>query len=81
MQHISLARVGPLALAALMALWWAGCSDAAGPRWVQAVKTVPGTVYLEPGETAVFGVKVLDQYGEELPEEWAPRVKWSIYNP
>ena len=81
MQRVSRTRIGPLTLIAFMMLWWVGCSDVAGPRWVQTVKTAPGSVTLEPGETAVFDVKVLDQNGDDLPEWWAPKVKWSIYNP
>ncbi len=82
MQHLSLTRVvGPLALTTLTALWWAGCSDTAGPRWVQTVKAVPDSAHLAPGETAVFGARLLDQNGNEFPEEWLPRVEWSNMSP
>jgi len=62
--------------------WLAGCSDTGGPRWVQTIDIGPDSIHLEPGESGVFKVvKVLDQHGDELSEEWIPRVKWTILSP
>lgn len=82
MQHVSLTRaLAPMALTTLTALWWAGCADTTGPRWVDSVRPVPDSVHLEVGETATFDVKVFDQNDQELPAEWLPRVEWSLSNP
>jgi hypothetical protein len=75
-------RVGLLAPMAFGTVLLFGCSDGTGPRWIQTIDIGPDSVYLEPGETGFFKVvKVLDQYGNELSDEWIPRVKWTVLTP
>lgn len=74
--------VGLLAPMVFGAVLLVGCSDGTGPRWIQTIDIGPDSVYLEPGETGFFKVvKVLDQNGNELSDEWIPRVKWTVLTP
>jgi len=75
-------RIGRLALLLLGALGWAGCADTTGPRWVQTVDLGPDSLTLAPGESGVLRVvRVLDQNGDELPEEWFSDVVWTNVTP
>jgi hypothetical protein len=75
-------RIGRLALLLLGALGWAGCADTIGPRWVQTVDVGPDSLHLEPGESGDLRVfRVLDQNGDELPEEWFSDVVWTNVTP
>lgn len=70
-----------LAVLWLLTLGMAGCSETTSPQsqFVDALRLVPDSIYLVPGETAEFGVRVLDQWGNELPGR-ADRVEWSLFN-
>ncbi|MGD2121311.1 MAG: fibronectin type III domain-containing protein [Gemmatimonadota bacterium] len=75
-------RGGLLGFVLAGVLWWAGCQDAVGPRWVQTIDIGPDSLHLVPGESGVFRVfRVRDQDGNELSDEWIPRVKWTTLNP
>jgi hypothetical protein len=75
-------RIGLLGPMLVGALWWAGCADVTGPRWVETIDIGPDSLHLVPGESGIFRVfRVLDQYGDELSDEWIQRVKWSSMNP
>lgn len=71
------ARVGVRALWTLLLTAASACADSTGPRWVDAVRTVPDSAHLEPGESARFDVRLVDQNGNELLDR-AQWVEWSV---
>lgn len=70
-----------LALGALPAVVGAGCADATEPQFqaVHALQPIPDSAYVEVGESVDFKVRVLDQWGNELPDR-VDRVEWSLLN-
>ena len=59
----------------------AGCSDRTGPRAVDDIRLRPDSAHLEPGETSVHRIVVLDEHDREMAAEWLPRIEWTLHAP
>ena len=57
------------------------CTDQVGPQAVRGIRLRPESAHLEPGETSSHRIVVLDQGYQEMPEEWAPRIEWTLHTP
>ncbi len=67
-------------LAAVTMLAAVGCSDTVRPRFVNSISLEPDSVFLRPGEQAVFQGRARDPRDEDLPDA-PPFIRWRSVRP
>jgi len=71
---------GPSLIAAFVIalLVLVSCTESFSPRPVGSIKLLPDTANLEPGQTSVHEMRVLDDRGEPLPGDRTERIVWTV---